>query len=377
MKTIHFILVTIVAVAIFGCKSGQFHPTYITGINPDGSCYKLIETDADSAFMVGDTAKSNPLGVDLDSLWKISWRLDTSEFKTNWPLKSWMPDTQPDTLRNKITLTVRAIRHYNSVEEMAKEFRFSKKHAWNPITPEYKFEKKFRWFYTYFTYSEVYPKLETFDKIPFERYLTPQEAEFWFNGNFGPIKGMNGIEIKDLTISIEDKFNRWFEHNIWEEEMTVLTDNYHLLGKPPVSKERLISMKDSLFNLFRGQENDKDGTKDLKSFLDKIFKTKEFSGLYEQPGNPVKAYEDSIEKKDFLGFYEKSIDYNLILPGKIISAGNALNDGDTLKFNLDAYRMTYKDYEIKATSRKTNTWAFWITGLIVLLALGSLFVKKR
>jgi hypothetical protein len=64
------------------------------------------------------------------------------------------------------------------------------------------------------------------------------------------------------------------------------------------------------------------------------------------------------------------------MPGKILEANNAINHGDTLKFNLDAYRMTYKDYEIKATSRKTNTWAFWVTGIIVLLSVGSLFVRK-
>lgn len=372
MKTLNYLIVMAVAIMLFSCKDSK-DPKYLTVINSDGSCYKLIESIADSAFIVGDTAKSNPFGVKLDTSWSISWSYITPDYKNNWPLKSW----KWDTTHKDQPLKVRAKQYYNSVEEMAEKFRFSKDHKWYTIIPLYKFEKKFRWFYTYYAYSELYPKIKTFDKVPFDKHLTKEEAEFWFNGNLDLIKGMNGIEIKEETKRVEDSFNLWFEHNIWEEEMTILLENYHLLKDPPVTKENLSTMKDSLFEFFQLKKNDKEfKDQGLGLFLDKFYKTGVFTELSQREGNPLKAYEDSIGKDEFMKYFETSIDYNLIMPGKIVTTENAINHGDTLKFNLDAYRMTYKDYEIKATSRKTNTWAFWVTGIMVLLAIGSYFVKK-
>lgn len=233
MKNLKFLLWFTMAIFLFSCKDSK-DPKYLTVINSDGSCYKVIESIADSAFIVGDTSKSNPLGVHLDSAWSISWRYITPEYKNNWPLKRW----EWDTTRKHEQLMVKARRNYSSVEEMSQSFRFSHDHNWRSIVPRLKLDKKFRWFYTYFTYSELYPKIKTFDKIPFEKHLTKAEAEFWFNGNPELIKGMNGIEIKEEAKRVEDNFNLWLEHNIWEEELTVLLANYHLLKNPPVTRER-------------------------------------------------------------------------------------------------------------------------------------------
>jgi LPXTG-motif cell wall-anchored protein len=46
-------------------------------------------------------------------------------------------------------------------------------------------------------------------------------------------------------------------------------------------------------------------------------------------------------------------------------------------WKLTAYRMSYSDYEIGAKSRKTNNWAFIVSGIIVLAAIGSFFFKKK
>lgn len=137
-------------------------------------------------------------------------------------------------------------------------------------------------------------------------------------------------------------------------------------------------MKDSLFDYFQIKKNDEEfKNQNIGLFLDKYYKTDAFTELSNREGSPLKAYEDKIGKEEFMKYFETSINYNLMIPGKILEANNALNHGDTLKFNLDAYRMTYNDYEIRATSRKTNTWAFWVTALLILLAAGSFFVKRE
>ena len=44
------------------------------------------------------------------------------------------------------------------------------------IKPVVSLKKKFRWFYTYYEYSEVYPMTFPFQKIPVDSFLTGHGA---------------------------------------------------------------------------------------------------------------------------------------------------------------------------------------------------------
>lgn len=371
MKKLHWFLPAILCLAI-ACDHGS-NTKHFTVINPDGSCYKLIEANSDSAFIVGDTAKSNPFNITLDSTWEVSWSYITPEYQTNWPLQSWTWDTA----HKHETLNVRAKRNYASVEDMAKNFRLAPgQHTWSNLIPEYYFGKKFRWFYTYYTYREKYPKIKTLDRIPLERYLSQKESEFWFNGNLEMIQGLNGIEIKELTEKIDGNFNKWFSHNILDEQHHYLVEHYgEITGAP--DKGMFIAMKDSLIHLCLNDGNKETKEAIIAEIADKLFKTKAFSAFnYQNKTNKMKELEEEILQRFFTYFTDK-LNYHLILPGKVLKADKAIVSGDTIAFNLTAERLVYSDYEIGATSRKANTWAFVLTGIIVLLAVGSMFVRRR
>jgi len=65
------------------------------------------------------------------------------------------------------------------------------------------------------------------------------------------------------------------------------------------------------------------------------------------------------------------------MPGKVKLPENAIQQGDTLVWTLNAYRMALDDYTIEAQSRKTNIWAFILTGLILIVAIGSFIWKPK
>lgn len=345
----------------------------LTVIKPGGSCYREFVNTADSAFISGDTAKSNPFPVDLDSCWKISWSYLTPEIHTNWPVKNWKWE-KGDTAK-KITVT--AIRDFADVKEMGDKFRFKKSHEWHSFKSNCQLEKNFRWFYTYYTYTEIYPKIKTFDNVPFSKYMTPDEASFWFSGKPDLLKGMNGIEIREYIGDLENKYNSWFGHNLWNIEYKTLLVNYGLLEPKPISKQRLEHARDSVFA--KNMSFNKNGDMDLKmdQCLDNYFKTTAFSTLWNKEGNPMKKFEDNLDSLQFIEYFTKSVDYKLLLPGDIVEPGNAVVHGDTLHWRLTAYRMVYSDYEIAAESRKANVWAFIISGLIVIIAFGSYFIKLK
>ena len=366
------ILIPLVTISIltFSCTDNK---EMLTVINADGTCYREFTHTADSVFMNGDTAKNNPFPVDLDSGWKISWTYLTPEIHTNWPVKNWKWE-KGDTTKN---LIVTARHNFTNAPEMGEKFRFRKSYEWHNIKTMSSLKKKFRWFYTYYTYKEVYPKIKTFDNVPFSAYMTSDEASFWFTGKPDLLKGMNGVEIREYIGDLENKYNSWFTHNLWNIEYKALLANYDLLDPKPVSKKRLEQARDSVFK--KNMTFNKNGEMELEmdKCLDNYYKTTAFSTFWDKKESPMKKFEDNLDSLEFIKYFTTSIDYKLLLPGKIIEPDNAVVHGDTLVWRLTAYRMVTSDYEITAQSRKVNLWAFILSGLIVVIAIGSYFVKLR
>jgi len=232
----------------------------LTVINPDGSCYKEFSNKTLPDFMLGEnlTEQSN-FPVSIDSTWKITWKLeDSTEISTEFPLRqsaydsivARMPD-EKDPKTNKIqkklpVFDVVIRKDYKSVEEMGNNFKLRESHEWSKMKVKYNLDKKFRWFYTYYTYTETYPKIETKFKTPIDSFMTKEEATYWFTGEPNIFKGMNGIEIREAVGSLEDKYNHWFAKNLWDNEFDILLTNFDLMETAPVSKDNLTRSKDKI-----------------------------------------------------------------------------------------------------------------------------------
>lgn len=345
----------------------------LTVINADGSCSRSYTCTIDSAFMVGDTAKSNPFPVDLDSNWKITWQADSANIQNKWPVKAWKPESS---VKSK-TILATATRNFKSVKDMADNLRLKQAVEWSNLKPQYSLSKKFRWFYTYYTYKEVYPKIETFSKIPMSKYMSNDEAEFWFSGKPDLVKGMNGVEIREFAGDIEDKYNQWFSKNLWILEYSELMNKYDSLPDKPVSRERLEAASDSIFDKYYKSVDNIQKELDLESSLNAYFKTTKFSPLWKTGSKPMKRFEDNAYNLTFLNLFGEAFNYKLVMPGTLIQPIDAVQHGDTLIWKLNAYRMVYKDLEIVAHSRKANIWAFIISVIVVVGAAASFLLKLR
>lgn len=366
MKTISYSILVVCMLLCFSCvKDNQM----LTRINSDGSIYREFTRNADSAFMVGNTSESQ-FPIDIDSSWQIKWKYNSTEIHSEWPLKTW----KNDTINKDKIVTVWASRKYNSLNDLSSNFKYKKSHEWNDLNIQYSLEKRFRWFYNYYTYKELYPKLNTFDRIPIEKYMNNEEALFWFNGNPEIIKGKNGIEIKEFTERIEEKFNKWFSNNLWEIQFEILINNYDSFENFKISKDRLLIAKDSIFKEYVNKEWSENK---FEIILDDFFKTTEFSKLSKLPDNPFEKYKNYIESQSFIKYFHKEIKYQLLMPGKILQANNAEMRNDTLEWNITAYRMVFRDCEISSTSRKANIWAFIVTGFFLFLTIGLYFYKTN
>jgi len=358
----------------------------LTVIAPDGSCYREFTANANPQFLLGDTtAKFNPFPVVIDSTWKITWKFKNSMLHSNFPVKKSVYDSilkntsktieikkygsNKDKLSNE--LIVYARQNYTSPGEMDSRFKLKPSHPWSSLKVKHMLDKKFRWFYTYFTYKEIYPKVNTNFDIPIENFMTKDESSFWFTGKPNILEGMNGVEIREYVGSIEDNFHKWFNKNLWDSEYKVLLENYDKIERINLSKERLSSLKDTIFN----RKVDKVEDFKMEQILDSYFKTTTFSEYWKSENCPMRKFEQEFNNQGFIQYFSGALTYKLIMPGKVIQPNNAVLHGDTLIWNLTAYRMIPANYIIEAQSRKTNIWAFILTGIILILAIGSFIWK--
>ncbi|HEY5508224.1 MAG TPA: hypothetical protein VIK29_06090, partial [Paludibacter sp.] len=115
---------------------------------------------------------------------------------------------------------------------------------------------------------------------------------------------------------------------------------------------------------------------DLEKTLNAFFKTVVFSELWNNDNSPMKRFENELSK-EFKFIFQPTFNYKLILPGKVIQADGAIIQSDTLIWKLSSQRFVQSDFIIEAQSRKTNIWAFILTGIVFLIAAGSFVWRPK
>ena len=88
---------------------------------------------------------------------------------------------------------------------------------------------------------------------------------------------------------------------------------------------------------------------------------------------------NDIEKKNktFIDYFHEETLFKTIIPGKLINTNARKINHDTLSWKVNAYKFIFKEYELKAGSRVINWWAFWVTGIIIFLALIIKFLSNK
>jgi len=343
---------------LYSCKTD--HYSMLTQINKDGSCSRLFTTRADSSFFSGNNT-NNPFPFHIDSGWKIYWE-DSINKKHEWSEnKIKRTNTNGD-------LFVHAQISFPNVDSMAKLDCFTRG-DWKLIDTELNYFKKFRWFYTYHHMEEIFPALHFFKKVPITNYIAEKEAKMWFQGIHPCFKGKNGVEVKEYLDDIDKKVEEWATRNLFEEQYHTL-EWYMKEYNINMDIEAFLAAKDTIYKLYKNSETE--FLENEGKLMDNYFQTTVFSEII--PENEMLTDRlDSIAS--FLNYFNQSLSYQLIMPGKVVSTNAPLSDGDTLGWKVDAYRFGVYDYSIAAVSRTTNPWVFVVSGLFILLTI-LLFVNS-
>lgn len=348
----------------------------LTVINEDGTCSREYTFHSSQQWL--SSSSSEDYDSIVDKTWERSWSvLGADSVRYPVPLTEAQLDSMQELDLSKPLgnyLMAHAKKEYQSVEEMSAHLYKAERHHLQEvenIKANSTLEKHFKWFYTDYTFSEtfVYDGPALFP-IPLDRFLSADTASFWFTGQPDLTCHCSGAEQKDMLDDIEKKIGQWTNANWFYEICNVIIANYDQIQNPPVSKERFSIVRDSLVMMpCVLNANEGEGLGDnITNLLEKTFQSDAYKLFLQTNESGFKQYEQLLSFGN---------NYDLQMPGTVIDAGMGQYDGDVIHYRLGGERLIPGAYTITATSRVTNVWAFVITILVVLLAIGSLFFRKN
>ena len=154
MKNNSLLYLWIVLMFITSCNTRYYRAE--TQLNTEGEVLRSVYTLADSAFMAGNM-KYNPFLFRIDSRWAIT-RYDTV--------------FTYDFFSGEQKLNVRVARSFNSVEEMYESIKPVQDTDAPLATPDELLTSRFRWFYTYYTFTSIFREIPEKGPVPIGNYMS-------------------------------------------------------------------------------------------------------------------------------------------------------------------------------------------------------------
>ena len=348
----------------------------LTVINEDGTCSREYTFKTTQQWLAASADED--YDSIIDKSWERTWSVQGADsVRYPVPLTEAQLDSMQELDLNKPLgnmLLVHAKKTYDSVEEMSAELYRSDNHHLKKvegIKATSTLEKSFKWFYTDYTFSETFTYEDnTLFPIHLSDFMSADTVSFWFTGQPDLTQYLSGAEQKELLDKIEKKISQWSNANWFYEICNIIIDNYDSIQNTPVSKERFTSLRDSLVmqpSVLNGNVEDS-GPKAFLSQIEGILLTDVYT-------NFLKTYKGGFAQYERLLSF--GYPYDLVMPGSVTDAGMGEYDGKVIHYQLGGERLITGPYTITASSRVANVWAYIVTALIILLALGSLLLHKK
>jgi hypothetical protein len=349
----------------------------ITTLYKNGNVYREIYANGNKAFMSGNNDE-HPFLFEFDSTWNLH-RFALVEYKAQLfhsDSSCFIP--RLDSLicygffGEEKELNVMISKRVASIEEFSKNMNCNKNKC-SLAAPNESLIKKNRWFYTKYSFKAVYHKLQYDVPISIDDYLTKEEQLLWTQGNMCNYKWMNGSEMSNYLTEIGDKFLNWHGHNRFEfclECVKRAPTSYDLnTDKEKIYKQTLDFVNSETFNIT---------PETLCHVLDSYYKTSCFSNFYKDNSDSLNhVFERTFAVEELI---PDVISYELIIQGNLLQTNAPVIQPNTLIWKVDGTRLLFDDYILTAEYRIMNRWAFWITGLLILIAVCSsvtLWLRRR
>ena len=308
-----------------------------------------------------------------DSLWgkdQVAWAQPLPECVNTDAFMGSHTDVDGD------TVTTTFSHSFKSVEEMCKMTPLNLNGS--RIKSEASLEKRFRWFYTEYTYTETFFSVADTFKIPVSDYADKDVISYWFTGQPNLMQGLTGAEVSQRIDTMGTWVDKWVNANLYQSVFEYMVDNYDSIPNPPVSKERFVALRDSMYHYIIGEYGNALNC-EAQDCYKEFFHSDAYAAFFDDEAPLGIGLSDKLSTQ--LNIFQFDVPYVLTMPGTVWNPGTGvIKDGD-IYYQLMGERLIPGDYTITATSRVTNIWAYIVTfiviALLVVIFVSSFFYKKK
>jgi hypothetical protein len=321
LSELRFCVLIAVAVLNFAGCNEDYKST--TKINTDGSCERIILVKADSAFI-----HNGFFHVPADKSWDPQ-------------LKSAGKDTQ------KVFIVKKS---FNNVNDINDEYKKR-----NKAGVEINFEKKFRWFFTYYSYNETYKAYNPFNRIPLVSFLTKDEYSRYEKG--------------DTSAALKKRMDEYFKEDLFEYFYEGLKSAAGRMNDKSFTPAMLDLKKKELHDILTSDNADE---KEIAKYISRVSHS-DSAGMIESVVNQImNEINGKLESTDVRYQFTNEI----IMPGIVLNTNADALEGNKgiWKFSPDRFRCI--NYTMAIESRTSNQWAVYATGGIVLIVIFLLLLPR-
>jgi hypothetical protein len=328
----------LLAILLMTLSACEHNVSMETTVYEDGSIDKAIILET------ADTTQ-NFLGIGVENGWKLTTHLieDTDSVKKN-ESKKW---------KAKYERTFTSAQQ--ATEELARPsdslFRVSSK-----------FEKNFKWFYTYLFYSDTYHAINRMS-YPMDDYLTREDFAFI---DRLPAEGQVITKADSLYLSrLQEKiFDIYGLRAIYESYYRM---NEKLIRESGLEERWLDTLKKHKENLYHQLADKKDLPEDF------IYKAMDSLGIpfpYDKMSN---RYDELYQREDAVTTFinhasEGKYTHIINMPWDVVRTNADSISDKRLQWNPPSIKFLLKDYTMYAESRKINLWAILVSVAVVVLS---------
>lgn len=378
MKT-NRILIIVAAMVLLMSSCSNGHERMLTIINEDGSCSREMSFHPypNSVMASSDEPIEND-GLHFGADWQRSWSVIGDSVCHPIPLTQEQWDSlqrvfPKQTVRDKILMHTK--RNFQNVSEMSDSLTSVVRHLFKATAS---LDKHFKWFYTDYVYQETLAitDIEQIFSVPLDRFVSADTASYWFTGQPNLADGLTGAEQKELLDEIEANISHWFNACTMAFVYTYASLRYDEVKNPPVSKEQYLALKDSIVMSPAVAKMDLfDNIGLVSNIIRDFYHSDAFTPLFSDSTRWQRLLETKYKSYEYLMMMAPQLDY--VMPGKVIDAGNGVVEGNVVRYKFSGERLIPHPYDVVITSRVTNVWAFIVTFLVIILAVGSFFYIQK
>ncbi len=359
----------LIILTLYSCGNNY---TITTKIFRDGSCERIITIKGDSAEI-------------FNGEYPVS---EGDGWETNLEII--------DEKEEKYLFTAK--KHYPDIKSLKNDF-FNEENPELKVNSNISLKRRFRWFYTYLNYNEIYETLSPFNRIPAREYFTDEEISLIED----PPDDENLATEEDSLRSdqfdniFEKKVEKWLLRNTFEELFYIISQGAVKLKSPDITNSTLSQAKEKLIYLIENFDNEisdeneelieltNQAENDIIDFntwfllIEKILDSKDIWKIAESEKSLLEEFSRKYQIIDEYSIFNEYTS-NVQMPGLLLSTNAKTIEGNTVSWNFGLLQFLIMDYEMEVESRLINIWAFGLSGLFVLVILTGIIagiLRKR